>query len=137
MKRFSLRLVCVLAAAVLMTAGCAEGNRELQSLSVSPATATANGSPVQFRATGHWSQSPTTVTPMPATWGACVNGDTPTTEVTVSSTGLATCASGAKETYDVFAWDPQYGATGAECDVVTACGAGCGRVAAMVQLTCP
>jgi hypothetical protein len=143
MSRFPLRLVWVLAAGTLAMAGCANpasmtGNseRELQSLSISPATATANGSGVQFTATGHWSLSPTTVTPMPATWGACgANG--PTTDVTVSSAGLATCARGARGTYDVFAWDPQYGYTGAQCTWVTSCGPGCGRVSATVQLTCP
>ncbi|MGB6132604.1 MAG: hypothetical protein WBG54_12555 [Acidobacteriaceae bacterium] len=135
MSRFPLRLAWVLAAAALAMAGCATGNRELESLSITPAT--ANSSSVQFTATGHWSQSPTTVTPEPATWGACTTGGVPTTDVTVSSTGLAACASGAKGTYNVFAWDPQYGATGAMCDWVTACGPGCGRVSATVQLTCP
>jgi hypothetical protein len=123
--------------AALAMAGCGAGNRELQSLSVSPATASANGSPVQFTATGYWSASPTTVTPMTANWGACTTDNVPTTDVTVSSAGAATCASGAKGTYDVFAWDPQYGATGAQCNAVTACGPGCGRVAATAQITCP
>jgi hypothetical protein len=136
MNGFSLK-VAALAAAALMVTGCAEGHRELESLSASPAAATANGSPVQFTATGHWSQSPMTQTPMPATWGACTTANVPTTEVTVTSAGLATCTSGAKGTYDVFAWDPQYGYTGAQCNVVTACGPGCGRVSATVQLTCP
>jgi hypothetical protein len=137
MRRFPLKLVWLLAAAALMTAGCAEDHRELQSLSVSPATATANGSSVQFTATGHWSQSPMTETPMPANWGACTTEGVPTSAVTVSTAGLAACASGAKGTYDVFAWDPQYGGPGAVCNAITACGPGCGRVSATVQLTCP
>jgi hypothetical protein len=137
MSRFPLRLAWLLAAAALAMAGCGAGNRQLQSLSISPATATANGSPVQFTATGHRSQSPTTVTPQPVTWGACTTGGVPTSDVTVSSAGLAACASGAKGTYDVFAWDPQYGYTGPECTAITACGPGCGRGSATVQLTCP
>jgi len=137
MNRFSPKLAWLLGASALLVAGCGTGNRELQSLSIAPATATANGSAVQFTATGHWSQSPMTETPMPANWGACINGNTPTTDVMISATGLATCGKSAKGTYDVFAWDPQYGATGAQCDAETACGLGCGRVSATVQLTCP
>lgn len=138
MNRFSLRVACALAGAVVV-AGCAEAppQRELNSLSISPATATANGSPVQFTATGYWSEAPITETPMPATWGACTTGGIPTTDVTLTSTGLATCAGGAKGTYDVFAWDPQYGGTGVTCNAISACGPGCGRVSATVQLTCP
>lgn len=138
MRRFPLRLECALAAAALLTAGCAMSrNRELQSLSVSPATATANGSPVQFTATGYWSEAPMTETPMPATWDACTTLGVPTTDVTLTSTGLATCAGGAKGTYDVFASDPQYGGPGPVCNATTACGPGCGRVSATAQLTCP
>ena len=144
MERHPLKLAGVLAAAALFIAGCVAGNpgnRELESLSISPATTSANGSAVQFTATGYWSLAPTTVTPMSATWGACtvVNSvaTSPTTEVTVSTNGLATCASGASGTYSVFAWDPQYGYTGPTCNVITDCGGGCGRVSATAQLTCP
>lgn len=139
MNRFPLRGIGLLAAAGLAIAGCGTGHRELQSLSISPATATANGSLVQFTATGHWSTSPRTETPMPATWGACTSGAIagPTTDVTVSSSGLAGCGKGVKGTYTVFAWDPQYGGPGAVCNVISACGPGCGRVSASVQLTCP
>jgi hypothetical protein len=138
MQRFPLRLMC-LATAASMMGGCGAGHRELESLSISPAAATANGVPVQFTATGHWSTSPTTETPMPATWGACTSGPIvdPTTDVTVSSKGVASCGKGVKGTYDVFAWDPQYGGPGAVCNAITACGPGCGRVSATVQLTCP
>ena len=139
--RFPLNLAW-LALPALAIAACGSpasiiATRELQSITISPPTAQANGSTVQFSATGHWSQSPVTVTPQSATWGACTTGSVPTADVTVSSSGLATCAAGAKGTYDVFAWDPQYGFEGPVCNVVTACGPGCGRVSATVQLTCP
>ncbi len=141
MKKSPLMLVCILLAAAMFVAGCVAGNpgnRELESLSVSPATVSANGSAVQFTATGYWSMSPTTVMPQSATWGACTEVDsTPTSDVTVSTTGQATCASGAAGTYMVFAWDPQFGYTGPVCNAITACGAGCGRVSATAQLACP
>ena len=137
MKRSPLILLGTLLAAMFI-AGCVGGNRQLESLSISPAATSANGAAVQFTATGHWSTSPNTVMPQSATWGACTAVDpTPTSDVTVSTTGQATCASGAKGTYMVFAWDPDYGYTGGSCLAITACGAGCGRVSATAQLTCP
>jgi hypothetical protein len=136
MKRPLLILACVLLV-VIGIAGCVAGNRQLESLSVSPASSSANGSAVQFTATGHWSLTPTTVMPQAATWGACTDDGVPTSNVTVSTTGLATCASGATGTYMIFAWDPDYGYTGPECLAITACGGGCGRVSATSQLTCP
>jgi len=137
MKRFPLKWAVPLT--LLVTAGCTagNGNRELESLSISPAKATANGSPVQFTATGYWSMTPTEVTPQSAIWGACTGAEVPTSDVTVSTTGQAACASGATGTYMVFAWDPQYGYTGPECTAITACGNGCGRVATTASLTCP
>jgi hypothetical protein len=140
-KRSPLISACILFSATMLIAGCAggnPGNRQLESLSVSPATASANGSAVQFTATGYWSSAPTTVMPPSATWGACtVTDSTPTSSVTVSTTGQATCASGATGTYMVFAWDPEYGYTGPVCNAISACGARCGRVAATAQITCP
>lgn len=139
MSRSPLNLVWLLAAMVLVANGCggSSGNRELQSLSVSPAAASANGTPVQFTATGHWSLAPIAVTPQDATWGACTTAGVPTTDVMVSSEGVATCSSTAKGTYNVFAWDPQYGFTGPTCNAVSVCGPGCGRVSSTVQITCP
>jgi hypothetical protein len=84
-----------------------------------------------------------TVTPQAANWGACVqqtSGNTvmqsATTEVTVSSSGLAQCASGAKGTFTVFAYDPPLGSTGANCNAITVCGGGC-TISGTAQLTCP
>ena len=138
MSRFPLKLYLLLAATTFMMGSCTGGGpRQLQSLSVSPVTASANGTPVQFTATGHWSLSPIAVTPQDATWGACTTANVPTTDVTVSSAGLATCGTAAKGTYNVYAWDPQYGFTGPTCNAISVCGPGCGRVSATVQITCP
>lgn len=137
MNRFPLKAGWLLAMAALMMAGCGTGNRELESLSVSPSTATAKGVPVQFTATGYWSEAPTVETPMAATWGACTTDGALTTDVTVTSAGLATCASGAKGTFSVWAQDPQYGSKGPTCNVISACNGGCGLVWAGAQLTCP
>lgn len=138
MNGFPLNAFSLIAVVALVAGGCTGvGPRQLQSLSISPATASANGTPVQFTATGHWSESPIAVTPQPATWGACTTAGVPTTDVAVSSGGLATCGSTAKGAYNVFAWDPQYDFTGPTCNAISACGPGCGRVSATVQITCP
>jgi hypothetical protein len=140
MNEFPLRGAGVAALALLVMAGCGAppGNRQLESLSVSPATATANGSSVQFTATSYWSTSPTTVTPQSATWGACTSGvESPTSDVTVSTAGTATCSSGAKGTYVIFADVPVYPEPGGNCLAINACGGGCGLVSASAQLTCP
>lgn len=109
--------------------GCT--GRCLASITVCPATADphAAGGQVQFTATGNYSAPPYTVTPQPVTWGVCQN-NTPTTAVTVSSTGLAQCGSTAGGAYTVFAFD------GTNCNAITACGGGC-TVRGVAQLTCP
>jgi hypothetical protein len=58
----SLLLLCFAAA---LAVGCGSSNRQLQSITVN---AVANGSQVQFVATGNFSASPTTVTPLPVSW---------------------------------------------------------------------
>ncbi len=144
------RRVVVAAFAVAMVPlwGCGAGDpmsgHQLQSITIAPATATAQGQAVQFTATGYWSGSPATVTPQSAYWGACVeqvSGNTvneqTTTEVTVSSSGMAQCASGAKGTFTVFAYDPPLGTPARpECNVLSACGGGC-TISGTAQLTCP
>jgi len=127
---FSLGLL-VLATAIALA--CAE-NRTLQSIAVSPATADANGNPVQFTATGTYNAPPVKVTPQPATWGACYQNAS-TTDVTVTSSGLAQCAAGASGAYIVFAYD----FVGQVCPASTnACGGGGGcQVTGTAQLTCP
>ncbi len=142
MNLFPLGRVWTIFLAMVAIAGCAGGsyslNRQLESLSIAPASASAsvNNTAVQFTATSYWNLAPTTVTPQSATWGAC-SASGPTSDVTVSTTGLATCASTAKGTYTVFAWTEIVGATGPVCNAVSACGYGCGRAAATALLTCP
>ena len=139
MSNFPLKALALLAGVALVANGCggSSGNRTLQSLSISPATASASGTPVQFTATGHWSQPPIAVTPQSATWGACTTAEVPTTEVTVSSAGVATCGSTAKGTYDVFAEYQPDNVTGTMCNAINACGGGCGLISTTAQLKCP
>jgi hypothetical protein len=124
----------IVLAAAIVPISCGTGadmvsNRQLQSITITPAMASALGQPVQFTATGHWSAAPVTVTPQPAMWGACQN-DTAATGVTVSSTGMAQCASEAKGAFSVFAFDMT------NCNAITACGGGC-TISGTAQLTCP
>jgi len=114
--------------------GITTSTRQLQSITLTPASIAAQGQPVQFMATGHWSAAPLSVTPQSATWGVCQN-NAPSTAVTVSTSGLAQCASGAKGTYTVFAADPPLGAS-TNCNAITACGGGC-QISGSAQLTCP
>jgi hypothetical protein len=102
--------------------------RCLASISVCPTTAQASGKEVQFTATGNFTAAPWTVTPQPASWGVCAN-NAPTGSVTVSSSGLAQCQSGATGTFTVFAYDPT------ECTAINACGGGC-TIRGTAQLTC-
>jgi hypothetical protein len=108
---------------------------QLQSITVSPAIATAAtvAGQVQFTATGHYNGAPFMVTPQPATWGACYQ-NAPTTDVSVTSTGLAQCSQAGggprSTTYSIFAYDPT------NCNVVAACGGGC-TIVGTAQLTCP
>jgi hypothetical protein len=124
----------VLAAAITIACGSSTP-RVLESVSLSPLQATADGSPVQFTATGLYNTSPTSVTPFKATWGACAVGGSLTNEVTVSSSGLASCVSGASGTFIV--WGYGTSINGATCNVENACGGGCGRVTGIAALTCP
>ena len=49
-----------------LTLACGSGSsRQLQSITI---TQTANGQQIEFIATGHFSSSPTTVTPIPVEW---------------------------------------------------------------------
>ena len=75
-------------------------NRQLQSVSIQPAQATANGSPVQFSATGTFSNppSPQTLTSKDVTWcaslvkGSCPGNANP--GAIMSQTGAAQCVQG-------------------------------------------
>jgi hypothetical protein len=135
MKRLRLSLISlalVLAASLALSCGANSTPGKLQSITISPATASAGlpGLTVQFTATGHYSAAPYAVTPQPASWGACYQ-NAPTTAVTVTSTGLAQCESAGGPTveYSIFAFDQT------NCNLLTACGGGC-TVVGTAQLSC-
>lgn len=127
--------------AASITLACGSSPHMLQSLTVSPATADAQvfpGGKVQFSATGFFSSSPRTVTPLSATWGACqiINAqETPTTAVSVSNNGLAQCSAGAAGAYEVWAFSEN--PSNVTCLAIGPCGHGCGRIRATARLTCP
>jgi hypothetical protein len=129
--RFFLFLLLA-AAAIALACGSSNSNHLLQSVSLSPAT--ASGSEVQFTATGFFNTMPSPVTPFTASWGACNLDGSTTTAVTVSASGLAQCTA-SSGSYNVWA----YGSNPANgtCGAINACGGGCGRVTGTAQLTCP
>jgi hypothetical protein len=63
MKRSWAPVVLLVAAVAL---SCGNSGRQLQSISISQ---TLSGQQIQFIATGHFSGMPTTVTPLPVSWG--------------------------------------------------------------------
>ena len=112
------------------------GTGILQSVSISPATADAQnyGGQVQFTATGYYTTPPYQVTPLKATWGTCYQ-ENPTSEISVSSSGLAQCAAGAIGTYTVWAFAPS---NEPACPALSGvCGTGGCQVTGTAQLTCP
>jgi hypothetical protein len=132
-RLFSLLLLTL--AAIALACGTS-AIRTAQSVTVSPTSATAPASGAyQFIAIGYFSTPPSPVTPLTATWGACSLDGSATTAVTVSNGGLAQCASEASSTYTVWAFVPN--ANGDTCNIITACGGGCGRVTGTARLTCP
>jgi basic membrane lipoprotein Med (substrate-binding protein (PBP1-ABC) superfamily) len=66
---FPVFLLVVLAVAIMLA--CGSSPRILQSVSLSPATADAQGSLVQFTATGYFNDQPSTAKLVAANWGAC------------------------------------------------------------------
>ncbi len=149
MKSYGLSVSCsllILAAAIILACGspvshiapsCGSAPTEAnsgvpQSVILCPAVADARDYPdgqIQFIAIGAYNAPPSPALPKPVLWGACQQNQ-PTTGVTVSSTGLAQCASGASGTYTVWA-------TGGPvlCNLMTPCGA-CGATGD-AKLTCP
>jgi hypothetical protein len=139
MKRHGVQLLfCLLVAVAAITLACGSSqSRTLKSVAVTPATATAQNGEFQFTATGYYNTSPTQVSPLTATWGACQQ-QTPTNAVSVSASGVAQCTAGASGTYTVWAFGTNPATPGtANCNAMTACGGGCGRVTGTAQLTCP
>ena len=131
-------LALILAASFALSCGAGQGQGQLQSITINPATANAqsyrNGQ-VPFTATGVYNNPSHTVTPLTANWVACQQ-NAPTTDVYVSNTGLAQCASGATGTYAIKAWDIPNTVGTYPCPSMTACSGGC-AVWAAAQLTCP
>jgi hypothetical protein len=142
MKRFGPQLfffLLVAAAAITLACGSSNNSHIPQSVTVNPATADARSYPngqVPFTATAYYNTMPSVVTPASATWNVCSQAG-PTSAVSVSSSGLAQCMSGATGAYTVYAFvpDPEFKGT---CGSSSApCGGTCGGVVGSAQLTCP
>jgi hypothetical protein len=140
MKRYGPQFflfLLVLAAAITLACGSSPG-RMLESVTLSPTQADAQNFPgglVQFTATGTYTKPPSPVMPLPASWGACDASGNSTTQVSVSATGLAQCATGASGIYEVWAFDEILGKV--PCYGPTVCGRSCGLVTGTALLTCP
>ena len=103
MRKYGLSVFFLAVLAIAITLACGGSSpRALQSLSLSPPTANAQGSTVQFTATGYFNDQPSPAKLLAANWGACYQNQR-TTAVSVSSDGLAQCAAGAVGTYTVWA----------------------------------
>jgi hypothetical protein len=140
MRAYGLSVFFLAILAIAVTLACGGSSaRILQSVSLSPSTADAQGNPVQFTAMGFFNQKPSTSTLPDVNWGACYQKQ-PTTAVSVSAGGLAQCAAGAAGTYTVWAWAERAGSCGGNNGEVPAnpCGgAGECQVTGTAQLTCP
>ena len=129
----------VLAAAITLACGSSHG--DLQSISVSPAAANAQGysnGQVQLTAVGYYSgcSSPS---PVQVNWSTCNQPDAPSSEITVSTQGVGHCKPGASGTYIVSAANPNPPSP-VTCNVLLACGeAGhdCFNTYGVAKLTCP
>jgi hypothetical protein len=134
MRKFGpqLSFFSLICGAAIMLA-CGTSPHTLKAISISPATAEGQG---QFTAIGYYSSAPSPVKSLPATWGACTQGWQPTSEVSVSSNGLAQCSAAASGTYTVFAFENIDGP--ASCALSVACGpTPCGTISSTAKLTCP
>ena len=105
--------IVISAFTVVLTSCGGSSPRVLESISISPNLATAKNGSVQLIATGTFSSSPVTVTPLPVVWTAspCDNLCNATSDVigpiSVNSQGLATCPSGFAGTGPVSAYAPK------------------------------
>jgi hypothetical protein len=140
MRKFGLRVFFFALLAIAITLACGSPPRALQSVSLNPLTADAQGSPVQFTATGYFNKKPSPVTLSAANWGACYQNQQ-TTAVSVSAEGVAQCASGTVGTYTVWAWAQSgadsCGGNNGEVPASPCGGAGVCQVTGTAQLTCP
>lgn len=113
----------------LVATGCgsASSPRQLQSMTLAPASADAQNFPngqVQFTATGMFTQPPSPAPATPASW----NLSDPTL-ATVSQSGIAQCKSGAVGTTEVLALGGSAPCQGTGCTAPV--------ISATAQLTCP
>jgi hypothetical protein len=125
----------ILAAA--LTLACGSSPRILQSVSLTPESATAssaNGS-VQFTDFAYYNTHPSQVKNQAASWGACFQG-AGTSGVTVSTAGLAQCT-GVAGTYEVFAFVPDPNFRGVCALSANPCAGSCGGAVGTATLTCP
>ncbi len=139
MRKYGLSVSFLAILAIAITLACGSSPRILQSVSLSPTTADAQGSPVQFTATGYFNGQPRSAKLVSANWGACYQ-KLPTTAVSVSAGGVAQCAAGAVGIYTVWAWAERAGSCGGNNgeDPANPCGgAGECQVTGVAQLTCP
>jgi hypothetical protein len=130
----------LLVAAAAITLACGSSSHIPQSVVVTPPTADAKDFPggVQFTATASYNSMPSPVKNVSATWTACGTAGSlePATLVTISSSGVAQCLSGASGNYTVYAFVRNPAFRGA-CPGSLLCGDSCGGVIGSAQLTCP
>jgi hypothetical protein len=135
-------LLGVVASTTSACGGPANPQHQILSLAVSPITADAQNYPngeVPFTATGTYTSPPTTVTPLAATWVVVDQSGGQTTNVSITTNGLAQCVTGAPGVYSVGAWVTLFpGPPKVLCNVATPFGNPCGdSVLGIAQLTCP
>jgi len=141
MRKYVLSIfsLAILAIALTLACGSSTPTYMLKSVSLTPPAADAQGSPVQFTATGYFNQQPSPVQLVSPNWGACYQNQR-TTAVSVSASGLAQCAAGATGTYTVWAVAQSGGKNCGAAGSVPAnpCGgAGECQITGTAQLTCP
>jgi hypothetical protein len=140
MRKYGVSVSLLAVLAIAITLACGWSTRNLQSVSLTPPTADAQGSSVQFTATGFFSQQPSPVTLSSVNWGACSQNQ-PTTAVSVSSQGVAQCTAGAVGTYTVWGWvesaADSCGGNNGEVPANPCGGSGSCQVTGTAQLTCP
>ncbi|MGO9086539.1 MAG: hypothetical protein ACLQBK_15025 [Candidatus Sulfotelmatobacter sp.] len=140
MRKYGLSVSLLAILAIAITLACGSSTRILQSVNLTPPTADAQGSPVQFTATGNFNKQPSPAKLTTANWGACYQNQR-TTAVSVSADGLAQCAAGAVGTYTVWAWAESAadscGGNNGEVPANPCGGASACQVTGTAQLTCP
>jgi hypothetical protein len=133
--------LCLLLVAAAITLACGSSSPHIpQSVTVSPATADAQSYPggqVPFTAIAYYNTMPSPVTNAAATWNECLQGGGPSEGVSISTSGVAQCMSGATGTYTIYAFVPDPTFRGECSGSSLPCGGTCGGVVGSAQLTCP